>query len=568
VSEAEKAKNTAGGQGSAQALAFDAFITYRRSDGTGAARRLRQKLQRYDIRKRLKGFRRRRLKVFLDTVYERGAHDFYERNILPALLASRRLIVLATPDAVLRPGPDDWIQREIGDFRERRGAENILVVRAAGDFLAELPGDLSATAPNIQIIDLRHDGFWSALSPLRSSRLADEWIKLAAPLFDVPAEDMPRLRREEERAQQRTLSMVAGALAGAGAFAVTLSWYALTQQRAAEQTLENSLFAVGRVIETANGLVVPDGNPGAKRTMLMTACDLFDNLADEAAREKFEFEVLHCEMDRVAAMLDGTEPDRARMMFDRLAADVRAKYAAAPSDLRAGAMGDMLDLAIRVLQKTVTETGGPQVVKAVADNTREMGEVFRAYPTAGRIAENYSRRVWALVDALETGKDFRGSADLMKTAAGLFDALRAVPVPLGDTRVAEARRLGFQEATALHRRLAWMRAAHLDDLPGALEASGRALSIAKTGLAETKGGSGAYINLRWEEVLAEETQADALALSEKFAEALEGYKRALAGVDEVLGLDIKAEFRPEAEERRAVLRGQIADVSSVLAEDP
>jgi hypothetical protein len=71
------------GSGAPANFPFDAFISYRRSDGKKAARRLRQKLQRYDIRKRLKHARRKKLNVFLDTVYERGAHDFYERNISP-----------------------------------------------------------------------------------------------------------------------------------------------------------------------------------------------------------------------------------------------------------------------------------------------------------------------------------------------------------------------------------------------------------------------------------------------------------------------------------------------------
>ena len=55
----------------------------------------------------------------MDTAYERGATDFFDNTIRPALLVLHFLIVVATPDAVLRPsGQDDWIKREIDEFTQ------------------------------------------------------------------------------------------------------------------------------------------------------------------------------------------------------------------------------------------------------------------------------------------------------------------------------------------------------------------------------------------------------------------------------------------------------------------
>ena len=48
---------------------YDAFISYRRSDGTRAAQRLRKLLKSYRLPKSLCEGRAKRLAIFLDTVY-------------------------------------------------------------------------------------------------------------------------------------------------------------------------------------------------------------------------------------------------------------------------------------------------------------------------------------------------------------------------------------------------------------------------------------------------------------------------------------------------------------------
>lgn len=88
--------------GSAMATKFDAFISYRRSDGNVFARRLRRLLQDFRPPRPLQERQTRPLKVYLDTIYEQATNDFFERVTLPALLDSRHLIVVATKDAVDR----------------------------------------------------------------------------------------------------------------------------------------------------------------------------------------------------------------------------------------------------------------------------------------------------------------------------------------------------------------------------------------------------------------------------------------------------------------------------------
>ena len=96
---------------------YDAFISYRRSDGAAVARWLRRELVGFRAPRSLRDRFDRRLKVYLDTAYERGTSDFYEQTIKPALLSSSCLLVVATPDAVRRAhGVEDWIAREIADF--------------------------------------------------------------------------------------------------------------------------------------------------------------------------------------------------------------------------------------------------------------------------------------------------------------------------------------------------------------------------------------------------------------------------------------------------------------------
>lgn len=546
-------------------FAFDIFISYRRSDGIQAARRLRQKLQRYDIPSRLKHLRREKLKVFLDTVYERGADDFYERNIRPALLSSRRLIVLATPDAISRSDADDWIQREIQDFRAHRGAENILVVRAAGELFEKLPGDLDVTAPNIQIIDLRRLSFFSMMSPLHASRLGDEWIKLVAPLFDVPTADMPKLRREQELAQQRVLAIVLGGSAGAIAFAVALSWYALSQQRASQQTLDNSLFAASRIIEGASALSVGPAHEGQRRSMLMMACDLFDNMADEAAREKFGLESLNCDVDRITSLIELPDLERAQTYLKATQARVRARYAEKYIADWAEAVSSLLNLQLKI--NLLSAQDDIAQLRVVRDNAREQGELFKAHLTLA-LAEDYSSRVGWLTDALEKAGNFKDSAQAIEAAAVLLEAMaKKQPDMKSETDEGAQRRqqLGFERAVSFQRRLGWLRTEKLGDNAGSLAVTTSALALVHEGLGLTTKGDEHYIALRMEEILAHEVRATALLAAGRQPEGMEADRRGLAITDELLALDVSETQREELKQEKGFLAQRIANTESAIA---
>lgn len=199
-----------------QGFAFDAFISYRRSDGSRAANWLRRTLQAYRLPRPLRRDASP-LRIFLDTAYERASEDFYERNIGPALQASRYLIVIATPES-LRPRADgsaNWVEREIADFRRMPQGRNVLVVRTRDAPDAPLPGGLLRDFPNLGFVNLAGLSYWRFVAWKRWAGLHDELLKVVAPLYDVRAEQMPLLRAEERRrARQR--------FAGIGVVAVTL----------------------------------------------------------------------------------------------------------------------------------------------------------------------------------------------------------------------------------------------------------------------------------------------------------------------------------------------------------
>lgn len=95
---------------------YDAFISYRRSDGTNIATWLRRRLQDYRLPPSLSA-QRKKLRVYLDTAFERANEDFWTHNIEPALKSSCNLIVIASPDTL--PSPSDHGAAELGRARDR-----------------------------------------------------------------------------------------------------------------------------------------------------------------------------------------------------------------------------------------------------------------------------------------------------------------------------------------------------------------------------------------------------------------------------------------------------------------
>jgi|GEM_PF-6918724 len=197
---------------------FDAFLCYRRSDGGRAARWLRTRLQGYRIPKPVvhqldrteRELRTKPLRIYLDTAYERGDSDYWEKGIRPSLEQSRYLIVLWTPDASRKKEGWDPVWKEIDFFCRQHGGDRIVLVLAKGTDSQPLPGRMDELSPRVEIRRITHR------TPLRflwfpaMFALSEEVTKIAATLYEFPRELMPQLHQEAHKRRIRRLSLALG----------------------------------------------------------------------------------------------------------------------------------------------------------------------------------------------------------------------------------------------------------------------------------------------------------------------------------------------------------------------
>jgi hypothetical protein len=137
----------------------------------------------------------------------------------------------------------DWIDREIRDFMRGQDGSNVIAVRGAGEFDEPLPGNLKLLCPGIEIVDLRGAGRFWFLSVSRIARLNSEKLKIIAPLFGIPSEDMPTLRQEQERRQQTRTGAIAGAVLGVMLAVSGLSVFSLVSRYQTIRAHDDSMFA-------------------------------------------------------------------------------------------------------------------------------------------------------------------------------------------------------------------------------------------------------------------------------------------------------------------------------------
>src|SRR5581483_1914306 len=188
---------------------YDAFISYRRSDGAIIASWLRRRLQEYILPTKI-AQGRKKLRIYLDTAFERANEDFWANNIEPALRNSRYLVVVATPATLRRraDGEQNWVEREIEVFLNLPQGRNILAVRAKGEFDGELPARLMQRFPQITIVDVREfsrliDGFH-----IRSS-LREHILTILGTLHNIESQEMPELRMEDAHNARRAATRLA-----------------------------------------------------------------------------------------------------------------------------------------------------------------------------------------------------------------------------------------------------------------------------------------------------------------------------------------------------------------------
>jgi hypothetical protein len=308
---------------------YDAFVSYRRSDGERTAHWIRRELQAFRPPRTLRDRLPQQLRIYLDVAYEQGSTDFFENTIRPALLASRFLIVVATPDAVLRAnGQDDWIAREIDEFSRGPSGRNLLLVRGAGAFNGPLPGDLLTRFQHIEIIDLRDVGRFWFLNPLRASRISDEKLKLIAPIVGIPAQDMPVLRREQERIQQERIGAAAGAVLAVFLIISVLTVYALISRSRATTTLESTLAATGSIVLKLGGSNDSTAfSEEARKNLINDVCDLFDGLRTQANADARARPLLICYVQRARDYEALKEADKARQLLQKAVAEATSVHA-------------------------------------------------------------------------------------------------------------------------------------------------------------------------------------------------------------------------------------------------
>jgi hypothetical protein len=203
----------------------------------------------------------------------------------------------------------------VTDFTSAPNGTNVIAIRGAGEFDAPLPADLARRFPNIEIIDLRGAGRLWFLHPTRAARLSAEKLKLLAPLLGIPAQEMPRLRQEEELRQQTRLGAAAGAVLGVLVAVSGLSVFALESRYQAIRAAEDSMFAAGGMALRAAGLDPrnPSATERTRRLMINQGCDLVDKFRRGSGSEPQIDEIVMCHRERAREherLGENTEADR------------------------------------------------------------------------------------------------------------------------------------------------------------------------------------------------------------------------------------------------------------------
>lgn len=422
---------------------YDAFISYRRSDGSDVARWLRRELLAYRVPVSMRDRFGRRLRIYMDTAYERGTSDFYEQNVKPVLLSSSYLIVVATPGAVQRAnGVNDWIAREITDFAVGPNGRNIIAVRGAGDFAGPLPGNLAIRFPNIEIVDLRGAGPLWYFSPTRVSRLTSEKLKIVAPLLNVPFEDMPKLRQEEENRQQSRRGALVGATLGVLVAVSGLSIFALHSRNQAIRSLEDSMFATGSMVLRATDLNDDAADPAARtrRLLINQGCDLIDNLSSSSGVEPGITEFVTCKLYRAQDREEAQEQTEAKAMYEEAIRKAAARYAGLPRPDAADALiqaqqsyaeyfvrqndDDSAETQYRKLLKAAQNYSGsdptrPEYPAAEANALASLGHLYSGRHDALNAGISYDQAA-AAVSRQITLEDDKPKANVLEFLASLY----------------------------------------------------------------------------------------------------------------------------------------------------
>ena len=136
------------------------FICYRQVDGLPAARRLYELLDKH--RHKVRGTKGQTIQfdVYLDQTMPAVAD--WRKIHQPYLKRARALIVVCTPGAKIKDGPEDWVHREIKWWLDHRETVPILI-DPLGQGIRYVPTAISKRWPEIQRIPLV-ESEWIGLS--------------------------------------------------------------------------------------------------------------------------------------------------------------------------------------------------------------------------------------------------------------------------------------------------------------------------------------------------------------------------------------------------------------------
>lgn len=455
-----------------QDIRYDVFISYRRADGQRFANRLRRAL--VQAHRRLP-VERPPLRVYLDRIFARATEDFYRDEIRPALLASRWQLILATPLAEERPGQTDWVSREIGDFEATQGLSQMRVIHARGKTLPRLPHGIQDRMPNAQQIDLRGMGDLFAAGQSR-----DDWLALLATLFEIPAEEMPALRRIEERARRNRIAFAAGATFGGIAFATAVSGYAIYRDAETRRLLDLSAATLGMSIGDD-----PEAN--------WPACDALTELWASGA-ERRAIPTVRCRAAEawLAFTGDGANDPAAAAAalgtWDELVAllppvtnETDGEHADARFDFELEALQYRLFAASGLWLGGLAENGISAPALPFALEAAELArETLTEAPDVGAATDVLLALIWPLTEHLEAADRMDDSLDLMIRVA---DALQPVAERLIGIETPDAE--AVLQYGILRRRAAHFLRIHRNDLPAAKIAADQAVAILQTLHTET-----------------------------------------------------------------------------------
>lgn len=216
-------------------MRYDAFLCHRRQDGWRLARWLRRRIERYRLPKSVPSARPGPLVVFLDRAYEGAAKDYWSQRLVPALDASRRLLVLWTPGAGRRREGADVVWDEITHFVDRHGMDRVLLVLAAGDLVQACPAELRQRFPRLEFRDIRRATIWRWLWLPHLLAVEDEIARICGALFEVSTEHLPALIGERRNRLLVSASVVGIALVALVVLITSLSMnLAAAKQRVTE----------------------------------------------------------------------------------------------------------------------------------------------------------------------------------------------------------------------------------------------------------------------------------------------------------------------------------------------